>query len=257
MRVAALCLCCWLGLCHLAGAATLVRVGGYEFAPFVELDAQGRARGLTPALIDAFNQQQNQYRFEFVATSPARRYRDFTAGKFDLLFFESVDWGWTEQKLPVSASQVFLEGGERYIARRAPDRDQHYFGHFEQRRMVGIRGYHYGFAQFNADPDYLARAYRMTLVHSNAASIDLILKGRGDIAVVTDAYLNRYLREHPAAQAQLLISDTFDQPYRHTILLRRGGKPDVAEINQLLQQLAKTGTLQHLWQRYGVQAHGR
>ncbi len=70
-----------------------VKVGGYVWFPFVEL--QGRNyQGLTLDLIDAANAIQGDFQFEFVLTTPADRHNDFYHKKFDMIFFEAIDWGW-------------------------------------------------------------------------------------------------------------------------------------------------------------------
>jgi hypothetical protein len=69
-----------------------VKVGGYEFQPFVDIDRNMKARGLTLELIDPLNQHQKQYRFTFVPTTARRRYQDFEAQNFDMLFFENPNW---------------------------------------------------------------------------------------------------------------------------------------------------------------------
>ncbi|CAA7612250.1 ABC-type amino acid transport/signal transduction systems, periplasmic component/domain [Candidatus Terasakiella magnetica] len=233
-------------------ARQVVKVGGYEFAPFVERSAGGPVSGLTLAFIEALNRHQDRFAFEFVLTSPNRRYADFEARKFDVMFFESPDWGWQAHTTPVDASRVFLTGGEQYIALAKPGRGQDYFRDFGRKRMVGMLGYHYGFAKFEADPVTLARTYRMTLVNDTAASIELILKERGDVAVVTDAYLKRYLRQHPDAASRLLISQHFDQPYSHRILVRPDGAISAGEVNTLLDAMEADGTLSGLWRASGI-----
>lgn len=227
-----------------------VRVGGYQFSPFVDLDARGRASGLTLELIALMNQQQAQYHFQFVATEPSLRFREFSAGRFDLVFFENIAWGW--QRLPVRSSRVFLRGGERYLALAGAGRDQSYFNDLAGKRLVGIKGYHYGFAGFNSNPDYLTQHFNIQLIDSNAGSIRMLLSGRVDIAVVTEAFLEQYLQQHPDLRSQLLVSEIRDQDYQHTILVRDGIKPDAADMDKLLDQLQANGSLQQLWQKYGI-----
>ncbi|OAN42940.1 amino acid ABC transporter substrate-binding protein [Paramagnetospirillum marisnigri] len=237
---------------HSASAREVVMVGGYEFGPFVDSLPGGKTGGLTLALIDELNRYQDRYDFRFVLTSPNRRYKDFEDRKFDVILFESPDWGWRDHKIAVDASDVFLDGGELYIAQAQPGRGQDYFKDLSGKRMVGILGYHYGFAGFEADPRTLSSRFRMALVNDNAASIEMILKDRGDVAVVTDAYLKRYLRERPGLDQRLLISDTFDQRYAHRALVRPGGTISVAEINRLLAAMAKDQTLARLWRSHGI-----
>lgn len=235
-----------------AWAGQTVKVGGYEFAPFVEFGQGGRPDGLTLRLIEAVNAHQSRYTFEFVPTSPNRRYKDFEDHRFDAVMFESPDWGWTERRLPIDASRVFLDGGEVYIALAKPGRDRSYFDDFTDKRMVGILGYHYGFAGFEADPAQLAAKWKTALVKDNAASIDMILKDRGDVAVVTDAFLRRRLRDKPDLAARLLISDRFDQRYAHRVLLRRGGPVSAAEMDRILDAMEIDGTLAKLWRDFGI-----
>ena len=235
-----------------ASAREVVKVGGYEFGPFVDLNAAGEPGGLTLALIDALNRYQDRFDFQFVLTSPNRRYKDFEDRKFDVIFFESPDWGWSAKTLPVDASQVFLDGGERYIALAGPGRDQDYFANLTDKRMVGILGYHYGFAGYQSDPAVLAKTFHMILVNDNAASIQMILKDRGDMAVVTESYLRRYLKAHPGTAGKLLVSDRYDQRYAHRALVRRDSALTIAELDRLLTAMGKDQTLARLWRDFGI-----
>ena len=232
-------------------AAELVRVGGYEFPPFVETDG-GQARGLTIDLIEALNKAQSQYEFRFVATSARRRYADIAEGHIDAIFFESPEWEWAAKGLPVDFSNVFLQGGEVFIAPAKPGRGQDWFDDLKGKRLVGILGYHYGFANFVADPDQLAAKWGMKLVNNHRSSIEMVLADRMDVAVVTDAYLNSYLARNPGARERLVISDRYDQRYNHRILLRRGGPVEVGAINALLAGMERDGTLARLWKAAGV-----
>lgn len=250
LRALALILAMLIG--QAAWARDIVTVGGYEFGPFVDQEPGGKVSGLTLAVIEALNRYQDRYEFRFVLTSPSRRYKDFEDRKFDLILFESPDWGWKDKAIAVEASDVFLDGGELYIAQAKPGRGQDYFADLSGKRMVGILGYHYGFAGFEADPAVLAARHRMTLVNDNAASIEMILKDRGDVAVVTDAYLKRYLKSHPGTEARLLVSQRFDQRYAHRALVRPGAAIGVADLNRLLAAMTKDQTLARLWRISGV-----
>ena len=235
-----------------AFARDIVRVGGYEFGPFVNLDGAGNPDGLPLALIEVLNRYQDRFTFQFVQTSPNRRYKDFEDDKFDVIFFESPDWGWAEKKLPVDASQVFLDGGEQYIALAKPGRGKDYFANFADKRIVGILGYHYGFAGFEANPAILTKKFNMALANNNASSIEMILKDRGDVAVVTDSYLKRYLRSHPGAADKLLVSDQYDQRYAHRALVRRNAGITVTDLNRMLTAMGKDGALTRLWRDFGI-----
>lgn len=235
-----------------AKAAEVVRVGGYEFPPFVEPDPSGQHKGLTLDLIDALNKAQSRYEFRFVATSSRRRYSDIVAGHVDVIFFESPEWEWAARGLPVDFTPPFLQGGEVYIAPAKPGRGQEFFSELKGKRLVGLLGFHYGFANFLADPDILAKSFNMKLVNNHRSSIEMVLADRMDVAVVTDSYLWSYLRQNPNARERLLISERYDQRYNHRVLVRRNGPIDVDTVSTMMAGLEKDGTLARLWKAAGV-----
>ncbi len=253
MRCCLLLLGC-LTLCpFMAFAETVIKVGGYEFPPFVNTKSVGQFNGATLDLIDDFNRIQNEYRFEFVLTSPKRRYIDFTEHRYDMIMFESINWGW--ESYPVEASRVYMKGGEVYIAYKREDRDQHFFDDLAKRKLVAILGYHYGFAGFNADEEYLTNHFQILLSIDHLRNIRLILVDRpelAEVAVVTRSFLGDYLNRHPEKGKSLLISEKLDQEYQHSILVRKGAAISVDQINMLLDKLEKQGVLQRLRVQYGL-----
>lgn len=232
-------------------AAQVVHVGGYDFPPFVDAGKDSRP-ALVPQVIDALNQMQSQYRFEFVPVAARRRYGDLVEGRFDVMFFESPQWEWQAQGFPVDFTKIFLRGGEVYIAQAMAGRGQDYFADLSGKSLVGILGYHYGFADFEADPERLARTFDIKLVNSHRSSIELVLNGRRDIAVVTDAYLHGYLLDNPKARDRLLISQRLDQTYEHRVLVRQGGPIAVATMEKLMDDLAATHRLGAILRAAGI-----
>lgn len=236
----------------LAEEPIVIAVGGYEFAPYVDLGPDGQPTGLTLDLIQALNQAQTDFSFQFVMTSPARRFDDFRHGRYDVILFENPAWGWVAQKIPVAVSKEFFKDGEVYITRAIDGRDQSYFNNLFGKSTAGILGYHYGFAGFNADPEFLINQWSMTLVNTNSASIEMVRKGRVDFAVVTKSYLNRYLKINPDARPELLVSDRYDQHYSHRALVRSGAKITMDQMQAILDVLEAEGEFDALWERAGV-----
>ncbi|MBC7908378.1 MAG: transporter substrate-binding domain-containing protein [Rhodospirillaceae bacterium] len=228
-------------------AAELVRVGGYDFPPFVESDASGQPKGLALDLVEAFNKAQTKYEFRFVPTSARRRYADVAEGRFDLLFFESPEWEWTAKGHPVEFSNVFLTGGEVYVASAKSGRGQEWFADIKGKRVVGILGYHYGFTHFEGNPDILNREWGMKLVGSHRSSIEMVLAERMDVGIVTDAYLWSYLARNPETASRLLVSERYDQQYNHRVLVRKGGPMNTDTVNRMLASMERDGTLDRLW----------
>ncbi len=230
-----------------ASSAELVNVGVYPFLPFVD-----KSGGLTSDLVQAMNAFQKDYTFQLVNTSANRRYRDMADGSFSMVFFENIKWGW-DSKL-VHASKIFLPGdGEVYVARNMPGRGQEYFNSLDDKQILAVLGYHYGFANFEADPAQLAQKFKISFSADNQVSLRNLLAERGDVAVITNSYLKNYLLQDPQAAAKLLVSDRFDQTYAHTVVVRRGSKPSVQDIETMLDRMEAAGVLKKLWARYGLE----
>lgn len=229
-----------------ADAQQVVKVGGYDFPPFV--DKTPGATSLTLDLIAALNAHQKKYVFEFVHTSSKRRFINFDEKKYDLIFFEVLDWGW--QGREIEASNVIMNGGTVYITRAEKFKDQRYFDDFRGKTIWGILGYHYGFANFNADYEFLKKNYNAHMTSSQDGLIEAAVTGRADISVVVKEYLQIYLLKHPDVQKKILVSTKFDAVNAYTILGRKGINPSVDEINKLLSDMESAGILKKLWGRY-------
>ena len=237
------------GLCTIpANAQQVVKVGGYDFPPFVDRTPGGT--NLTLELIGAMNASQKKYIFEFVVTSSKRRFINFDEKKYDLIFFEALDWGW--QGREIEASKVIMHGGAVYITRADKNKDQRYFDDLKGKTIWGILGYHYGFANFNADPEYLKKTFKTRMITSQDGLIEAAATGRAEVSVVVKEYLQVYLQKHPEVQKKILISKRFDAVNAYTILVRKGANPDVAELNKILSDMESAGVLQKLWGKYNL-----
>lgn len=84
------------------------------------------------------------------------RHLDFEAGLYDVIFFESLSWGW--ESLPVTATAPVLKDEEVYVALRKAGRDQSFFDNIAGRALVAISGYNYGFAGLTTDDGGTSRA---------------------------------------------------------------------------------------------------
>ncbi|WP_177326878.1 ABC transporter substrate-binding protein [Pseudomonas sp. ML96] len=237
-----------------ATAAQVVHVGAYHYPPYVMKPESAAPEGLVPDLLAALNAAQGEYRFELVPTSVTRRYRDFNQARYDLILFESPDWGW--QDIPVDKLDLGIIDAEVYVARQQRGRDQRFFDRLGNKRMALYSGYHYAFAGFNADQDYLTHNFNAVLTYSHDSNLLMLLHDRVDISVVTRSYLRIYQRDNPEEARQLLISERADQVYHHHALLRPGGPLDSRQLAGLLQGLQRSGRLAELTQRYQLLAAG-
>ena len=229
--------------------STLVNVGGYMFPPFVETKS-GNPQGLTIDLIELLNHQQTEFDFQFVLTSPKRRFHDFRRKAIDVLFFESKQWGWQDH--PISASKVFLKGGEVYITKNVDNKDQSYFNNLTNKTLAGILGYHYKFADFESNEIILKQKFNIKLASNPKTIINQILSRQSDIGIVTRSYLAKAMVNNPSYKDKLLVSEKMDQTYFHTILVRDRTSISTDKINELLEKISKNGSLDKLLKKYGL-----
>ncbi|MBB6479647.1 substrate-binding periplasmic protein [Spirochaeta isovalerica] len=229
----------------------VVNVGGYIFPPFVVEESNEVYTGLTIDLIRELNRLQDKYTFRFVETTSKRRYEHLLQGRFDIMFFEEDSWGWTDY--PVSFSRSFLKGGEVFIARAEPGRDQIYFENISDKTIAVILGYHYGFVDFNSDEAYMNSLFHLQFSRDHRINIEKVLQGVADLSIVTQTYLKTLLKEEPELGNRLLVSVRYDQKYDHTVLVRTGSPVSVIEINSLLDELIQKNILSRVLSKYGIE----
>lgn len=233
-------------------AAEQVRVGVYDFPPYVVKPESAQPAGLVPDLLAALNELQRHYQFVLVPTSVTRRYRDMQSSRIDMMLFESPQWGW--QDTEHTALDLRIEDAEVYVARAEPGRDQGYFDQINGKRLALYTGYHYGFANFNSDQQYLREQLGAVLTYSHDSNLTMLLRGRADIAVITRSYLQIYQDRHPNLRDELLVSQRVDQVYQHQALFRPKAPLSKERFAALLHDLNQNGKLDDLLARYHVQA---
>lgn len=252
MRTVCLILLLALSIALPASARTLVRVGAYHFPPYMNKPNSDTASGLVPDLLALLNQVQRDYHFEWVPTAPSRRYSDFQKRRFDLILFESPKWGW--QDTPLHAIDLQVEDADLYVARAEPGRDEAYFGELRGKRLALYNGYHYGFADYQADQANLTANYNARLTYSHDSNLQMLLRARADIALVTRSYLELYCERYPERSTAFLVSSRVDQLYRHYAMLHIQAPIPSQRFAALMQQVRSSGQLQPLLKRYHVAA---
>lgn len=231
-------------------AAQTVQVAGAHFPPYVIKPETAETSGLLPEMLDALNELQTDYRFVMRPTAIPRRFRDFQEGRIDLAVFENPDWGW--QGIPSVRIDMGLEDAEIFVAKAQSGRTQHFFDGLAGKRLALYNGYHYGFAGFNADPEFLQGQFNAKLTYSHDSNLRMLLRGRADIALVTRSYFNAYLERNPEQAGSFLASERLDQRYRHYALLRPEAPISAAQFSALMERLRSNGGLQRIFGRYGV-----
>ncbi|MDZ3993049.1 hypothetical protein PspTeo4_22464 [Pseudomonas sp. Teo4] len=227
-----------------------MKIGAAHFPPYTVRPEQGADTGLLPQLVEALNRLQQDYRFVLVPTSIQRRFGDLQQGRTDMAIFENPQWGW--QQIPHQTVDMGLEDAEVFVAKKLGNRDQHYFDDLSGKRLALFNGYHYAFASFNPDPNYLRKTYNATLTYSHDSNLLMVQAGRSDIALVTRSYLSDFLVRNPDSLGQLMASERVDQIYHHYALLRPGAPISDEAFAALLRYLRDTGELTRIFQPYRI-----
>jgi ABC-type amino acid transport substrate-binding protein len=227
-----------------------VKVGAAHFPPYTVRPEKGDDTGLLPQLVEALNAVQKDYQFKLVPTSIPRRFDDFKEGRTDMAIFENPDWGWKE--IAHTSVDMGLEDAEVFVAQREPDRQQNYFADLKGKRLALYSGYHYAFANFNADPKFLAENYKATLTYSHDSNLLMVLRNRADVALVTRSYLSDYMLRDKKVAGQLLVSERIDQVYHHYALIRPQAPITGEVFGKLLQRLREDGQMLKIFDPYRI-----
>ena len=232
-----------------ARSETVVRVLAYSFPPFLNEDLK---TGLTPDLISLLNETQDEFRFELKVSSPNRRFKSLASQDRDMVLFEMPQWGWSNVGVDFSTSREIMTGGEVYITSAQMGRDQSFFEAISGKTISAHYGYHYGFAEFNSDREWLQNNFRIGLHNSHYRIIDFVSKNKTEIGVVTLSFLKQYLKNTPDKAKQIVISEKFDQIYSLPALIRKGAPISVMQLEKILNSLKESGKLQALFKENGL-----
>ena len=233
---------------------TEITVGVYHFPPIASVDANGKPSGLLGDLLQELEQANPAVSFRVFHTSPKRRYLDFEAGLYDVIFFESPGWGWTKRNVDIS--RPILADEELYVALKKPGRDDSFFDDLEQRSIVAISGYHYGFTGYETDNSVLEQKFNIEFSDSHSRNINLIKADRpsvAEVAIVSHSYLQRHLARHPEDWDKLPVSREPDQRYQLSIIARKGGAASADEMLRLLAPLVDNGRYRQIVENWGLQ----
>lgn len=234
-------------------AKTVINLGAYYFPPVAEVGEDRLVSGLLGDLLHRIEASNPDVHFNVVYTSPKRRHLDFEAGLYDAIFFESNTWGWSGRD--VTTSPPLLTDEELYVALKKPGRDQSFFNHVADHRIVALSGYHYYFSDFETDTGALKNRFDIELSDSQSRNLQLIMADRPSVAEVTissRAYLNTYFSKHPDDRKKLLISDKPGHTFNLRIIARKNGPVSADELYQMLTPIIKTGTYRSLVQKWGL-----
>lgn len=207
----------------------LVKIGGYEFAPFIE--KEGR-EGIVKDLITKLNSSQDKYRFEFVLTSANRRYRDFKSQKYDVILFEDESWSWKNQGINYAKTMIIGSGKEVAVAFNDGSRDQSYFDNLSDKKIEVVLGYHYQLTDMKSDAETLRKKGIIQGKSAENNLEDLMLK-KVDITFVNSFMLNKFLNKNKELKEKFLIRDRVDHQYALRGLIHPNSPIKASELEKI------------------------
>jgi hypothetical protein len=232
-------------------ASTKIRipVGAYPFAPYYELQ-DGEAKGITVDTLEILNKLQNDYEFRITEINPSRRYKLFEDLQIEMIFFEDPAWQWN--KVEHTSIPLGIDDEEVYFALASKSAQPGYFDNFKTKRMVGLQGYHYRFADMSSDEDYLRKNYQMQFVNSYDASVLFVISDRADIGLATRSYLKTYFQQHPDHKARIRIGTKPDHSFSLKVVMSKKSKVSKARMQSLIDQLLKHPDFQKILAKHGL-----
>ncbi|GGX68400.1 ABC transporter substrate-binding protein [Saccharospirillum salsuginis] len=242
-----------VGLLPLAAVEAYERtvlVGGYPYPPYVVGHASEEPSGATVDVLDQLNEWQSRIEFKFVPVAAFSRELSFRQGRFEAMFFESPDWGWRDES--VNISHPIAVDRDVYVALDKEDRGQGFFDDIHKKHLIATRGYHYGFASYRTDEQWLQDQFTIDFAPSLAAGLEMLMRERGEVAVLNESYL-RARRNEGLDMSDLLVSERADNTYRLSVLVSQGAELEMEWLLSQLRELRAAGLLKPIEQRWGIQ----
>jgi ABC-type amino acid transport substrate-binding protein len=230
-----------------------VRVGAYEYG-VVYFFEDGEQKGFVPALITLLNGVQDDYHFELAETSSRRRYQALENGEVDLVLLESAQWDWPDYD--VLFSNPIVREKDLYLALSNRADAQELLSDVTAHRMLCVLGFHYGFANYNADPEYLRDNFNVSLHYNEGEVLAGLFAGEAPIAIVSAGFLARQLVSDPRLRDRVVIADQPDAAYDLVSVLSKDSAISLDAFNALIAELLATGEVERLWQQLHIGVSG-
>lgn len=236
-------------------AKTIIYVGSATDVnpPFTNsLVPNSNTKGIISDLVTELNKLQSNLYFEQVKTSARRRCLEFKNKTVDLIFLASMNWGWKKCQGKNLVDIAMYK--EVYITKSKPNINQTFFNDLKHKNFVIMRGFHYGFANFNSDENYLKSNFHVEFSSSYEAMLKMILNERGDVGVVPYSYIKYYSSFDHSIKNNFFISNKIDSSDVLSII----GKEHSTKFNndsiiKLFKILKEKGTIIKLFKKYKLE----
>lgn len=207
----------------------VVKVGGYEFAPFIEKEGK---EGIVKDLITKLNASQEKYHFEFVLTSANRRYRDFKSQKYDVILFEDEAWSWKQLGINYARTSIIGSGKEMVVAYNDGTRDQSYFDDLSNKKIEVVLGYHYQLTDMKSDTQTLMKK-GIIQGKSTENNLEDLMAKKVDVTFVNSMMFTRFLNKNKELKDKFLIRQKVDHQYALRGLIHPNSPIKASELEKI------------------------
>lgn len=206
--------------------------------------------GLSLDITKELNKIQDKYNFKHDVLPTKRLVKMAVDGKLHIASFSNLSWSWDKTK--VDRTEVLLEDRDVFITLNKEGKNSTFFEDIDGLTKIGVMGFHYKFIDSQLPPEVLKEKHSYTGVQSEKAVIDMILTERGEVGIVSTMSLKYFMKTDPVKFSQLLISNNFDTQYDRYYVIVKESPISAGEMNGLMDELKKSGTLKKLYHKYGL-----
>ncbi|MDO6762923.1 transporter substrate-binding domain-containing protein [Agarivorans sp. 1_MG-2023] len=239
------CLCLLMWPIGLFAAPIEIKVGGYDFPPYVSHNVStNRYSGVSLDILRALNHLQDKFTFRFVSTSRHNRHAAFTRKRFDLILFENLEWGWqslnVQQSLPLVLDKNLLLTHQQNVS----GQDQ-----------LFAPGHNYTVVLFDAayQSQHLSdEGFAVNSCSHVMNCIKLVVKRRADFTMVNESFYLPLTRQKPSLLQSLKSIAHFSPVHSLHALQRADSSLSVEQLNFFFKQLSLSGELQAILSQYDL-----
>ncbi|MCC9621515.1 hypothetical protein LPB41_07380 [Thalassospira sp. MA62] len=222
-----------------------VIVGAYEYGVIFFYE-DGEPAGLATEIVRALNEVQDTYLFEFAETSSRRRYRDIQEGQIDIVLLENPGWDW--ENYDVDFSDAIVRESDLYVVRRNDSQASEVLANVTSHSILAVLGFHYGFAHFNANPDYLRDNFDVHLRYNEQEVLDSLIAREGRVGIVSAGFLARSFALDPGLHQHVTVGETADASYDLVSVVSRQAPIAAGNLSKLINKLQETKVIDQTWE---------
>lgn len=197
--------------------------------------------GISSEIIKELNKIQSKYQFVHKMVPNKRMKILLPSGEVNVVAFSNLNFGWDKKE--ILQSSELIQDRDVYFTLKEEGKDQSFFEDFSTLKVVGVKGFHYNFDKTKTS---------FIEVQNEKAVLEMVLLKRGDIGVASTLGLKYLSKAEPETYSKLLFAEKPDKEYKRFYLLKKDGPISVKEINSYVETLKSTGTLQKIYEKYGL-----